>query len=196
VDPGFSDISVDRLRAGDPLACREMVLRHHAAIYRFLFHLGRDACLAEELTTDVFAAAWAGLAKFDGRSSVGTWLHRIAYTRFIDSARREARRQRHTACQGRCHNLRQPPADPADGVEWNDQARMLKDLLGGLSAGDRALVLMHYTQRMSYAEIASVVAEPEGTVKWRMSRLLRTLREKLLETNDAPGPEQPAGSRA
>lgn len=184
MDREFEDISLDLLRSRDAEACRGMVLRHHPPIYRFLAHLTRSAASAEELTCEVFATAWHALPDFDGRSSLATWLHRIAYTTFIDAQRRSSRFAAHL---GRYAAEREGPAGgpaPPDGLETDERASRLRNALGRLSISDRALVLMHYTQGLSYSEIAIVVGEPAGTVKWRMSVLLRTLREALAELND------------
>ena len=55
------------------------------SVYRFLVHLTRDEPRAEDLTQETFAAAWRGIGSFAGRSGLGTWLHRIAYGKFIDA---------------------------------------------------------------------------------------------------------------
>src|SRR5436305_14025797 len=82
---------VRNLRAGRPEACAELVRAHYPAVYRFLVHLTRDVHQAEDLTQEAFAAAWEKIATFQGRAALATWLHRIAYTKFID-ARRAAQR--------------------------------------------------------------------------------------------------------
>ena len=51
-------------------------------------YLTRDTGLADELTQETFASAWANIDSFKGWTSPGTWLHRLAYRKFIDSTRR------------------------------------------------------------------------------------------------------------
>ena len=77
---------VNDLRAGRRDACAELVRAHYQAVYRFLVHLTRDVHRAEDLTQETFAAAWEKRATFEGRSTPATWLHRIAYTKFIDAS--------------------------------------------------------------------------------------------------------------
>src|SRR3954466_501902 len=84
-----------RVRGGDRAACNELVHAHHAALYRFLLHLARDAHAAEDLTQETFAAAWRNIGGFRGRASLSTWLHRIAYTKFVDWNRRSRRVRPH-----------------------------------------------------------------------------------------------------
>ncbi len=185
MDEQRRDSSHDALRAHDPDACRRFVLDHRDRVYAFLAHLTSDRALAEELTLDVFAAAWCALPAFDGRASLATWLHRIAYTKFLDRRRADARRAARANTLAVRGVQPTPPSDPLDGFQLNEQTARLRTLLSQLSDEDRALVLLHYTQRMSYADIAIAVGEPEGTVKWRISKILKQLRERLMETSNA-----------
>jgi RNA polymerase sigma-70 factor (ECF subfamily) len=167
---------LSNLRAGRPEACAEMVRAHYQRVYRFLVHLTRDVHQAEDLTQETFAAAWEKIATFQGRATLGTWLHRIAYTKFID-AQRAARR-----AAGLLERLTSPkvsPADPLDTVIADDEARRLYRALHRLDAPERTVLVLHYLQGLSYREMASVLDEPTGTVKWRTREALNRLRAKL-----------------
>jgi RNA polymerase sigma-70 factor (ECF subfamily) len=164
------------LRAGRPEACAALVRAHYAAVYRFLVHLTRDVHRAEDLTQETFAAAWERLASFQGRSTLATWLHRIAYTKFIDARRAERR------AAGALERLTGPtaaPSDPLDAVTADDEARHLSHALHRLDEPERTLLALHYMQGLSYREMAAVLGEPTGTVKWRTSEALNRLRALL-----------------
>lgn len=182
---------VDRAAAGEPAACREIIARHHPAVYRFLAHLTRDVREAEELTCDVFSAAWGRLAGFDGRSALSTWLHRIAYTKFIDSHRRGQREQRGIEAHARSAPRQEARADPLAGIEMDDRVRGVRAALDQIGDEERALVILHYTQRLSYSRIAEITGVPEGTIKWRISEVLKLLRRELSENNHDTGRGQP-----
>jgi RNA polymerase sigma-70 factor (ECF subfamily) len=164
------------LRAGRPKACAELVRAHYQRVYRFLVHLTRDVHQAEDLTQETFAAAWEKIATFQGRATLATWLHRIAYTKFIDAQRAERRgagmRERLMIRQGAL-------SDPLDAAIADDEARHLYRALDGLAAAERALLVLHYLQGLSYREMASVLAQPSGTVKWRVAEALNRLRTLL-----------------
>ena len=122
---------LSRLRAGRPEACAELVREHYQAVYRLLVHLTRDVHQAEDLTQETFAAAWQNVVRFQGRSSLATWLHRIAYTKFID-AQRAARR-----AAGMLERFRSPkvsPSHPFDTVMADDEAQRLYRALDRLDA--------------------------------------------------------------
>ena len=82
---------LNSLRAGRSEAFAELVRSHYQAVYRFLLHMVRDVHRAEDLTQETFATAWERMATFQGRSTLATWLHRIAYTKFIDGQRSDRR---------------------------------------------------------------------------------------------------------
>jgi RNA polymerase sigma-70 factor (ECF subfamily) len=176
---------VNHLRAGRPEACAELVRTHYAAVYRFLLHQTRDVHQAEDLTQETFTTAWEKIATFEGRATLATWLHRIAYTKFIDAQRAERR-----AVQVRARLVR-PQAtrsDPCDAMTADDEARRLYQALQELNAADRSVLVLHYLQGLSYREMATVLDEPAGTVKWRTSEALNRLRARLCEegSNHAP----------
>jgi RNA polymerase sigma-70 factor (ECF subfamily) len=174
------------LRAGRPDACTELVHAHYQAVYRFLVHLTRDVHQAEDLTQETFAAAWEKRATFAGRATLATWLHRIAWTKFID-ARRGVRRA--AAMHERLPAPRVAP-DPCASVMADDEAQRLYRALYELDAADRSVLVLHYLQGLSYREMAVVLDEPTGTVKWRTAQALDRLRNLLgEETSDHASPK-------
>jgi RNA polymerase sigma-70 factor (ECF subfamily) len=181
------------LRAGRREACAELVRGHYQAVYRFLVHLTRDVHQAEDLTQETFAAAWEKVATFQGRAALATWLHRIAYTKYIDAQRA---RRRAAELLERLPGVQAAPAGPLDAVVADDEARHLYRALHGLDAPERTVLVLHYLQGLSYREMAAVLDEPAGTVKWRTAEALHRLRALLGDevpdhaprTTSDPGP--------
>jgi RNA polymerase sigma-70 factor (ECF subfamily) len=165
------------IRKGQRQACEELICRHYETIYRFLAYLTCDAALAEELTQETFAAAWAAIIGYRGRASPATWLHRIAYGKFIDYKRKLRRRTDAMA------SLRQKPAaaaqtcDPVTHLMAEEDVRLLLEAMTALDCHQYGLILLHYVQGLSYRQMAKVLSEPAGTVKWRTSRALSKLRQ-------------------
>jgi len=161
------------LRSGNAEACAELIHGHYETVYRFLVHLTRDVHQAEDLTQETFAAAWQRIATFQGRSTLATWLHRIAYTKFIDGQRAE---RRDTSLREHATTSPTLPVDPLANALAADEARRLYRALDELDAADRTFVVLHYLQGLSYSEMALVLDEPIGTVKWRTREALNCLR--------------------
>ena len=197
---------IGRARSGDAAACATLVRSHYAAVYRLLAQLTHDAHAAEDLCQDTFAAAWSKLGSFAGGSTFATWLHRIAYRRFLDSRR--------SAKPGRAPTADEhegPPAraaahvDPLAGIVADEAARSLYAALDRLDEPDRHVLAMHYLSGLSYRQMADVTGEPPGTIKWRVSAAVGKLREILREdeafdepsrrpTTPAPAPRPAAAA--
>jgi RNA polymerase sigma-70 factor (ECF subfamily) len=169
------------LRAGRPEACAELVRTHYQAVYRLLVYLTRDVHQAEDLTQETFAVVWEKIATFQGRATLATWLHRIAYGKFIDAQRAQ---RRAAGLRERLGSPMVSPGDPLDTMMADDEARRLYRALDELDAPERALLVLHYLQGLSYREMATVLEEPTGTVKWRTSEALNRLRALLKEVPD------------
>ena len=80
-----------RIKAGESEACAQFVRLYYRRIYAFLAAMTGSQSVAEDLTQDTFAAAWGEIGDFRGRSSLSTWLHRIAYNKCVDLKRRDSR---------------------------------------------------------------------------------------------------------
>jgi RNA polymerase sigma-70 factor, ECF subfamily len=169
---------VKGILTGNREACIDFVRQFHAPIYRLLVHLCRDAHLAEDLTQESFLAAWRKIGSFNAKSSLNTWLHKIAYRKFID-ARRRSERSVAIRVEAPIENAQSNAPNPYDSALANDQARHLYRALDGLISAERDVVVLHYLQGLSYEEMADVLGQPSGTVKWRTRQALENLREVL-----------------
>ena len=170
-----------RLRQGDREAYETAICRHYKAVYRFLAYMTADAGLAEELTQETFASAWSNIDRFEGRASLGTWLHKIAYRKFVDVKRRL---QRETALtdglKGHSGDVpRTGAADPLHRLAADEDKRLLYEAMDRLESSQHIVVVLHYIQGLSFRETAKVLDEPVGTVKWKINRALKTLRGYL-----------------
>ena len=83
---------VERLRAGDEAAFRELVRRHHAAMVRFASTFVPNRAVAEEVAQEAWLGVVKGIDKFEGRSSLNTWIFRIV----ANIARTRGERERRT----------------------------------------------------------------------------------------------------
>ncbi len=156
---------LDGIRAGRREDCARLIHDNYQAFYRFLLHLTHAEAEAEDLTQETFAAGWAKIAVFEGRSTLRTWLHRIAYGKFVDG-RRAGRRAAALTEKLKVRNAPMPP-NPLEAAASDDEARQLYAALEQVDTADRALLVLHYIQGLSYRDVADILGEPAGTVKWR-----------------------------
>ncbi|MFI0484135.1 RNA polymerase sigma factor [Actinomadura sp. 9N215] len=164
----------------DPDAFGELFRRHgprlHAYIRRRL-----GPVLADDLVSESFATAFRQRERFDGRADFGAWLWGIAANLIARHHRQETRMYRAFARTG---------VDPAeDGVAdlASDRATAaalgpgLARALASLDAQERSAVLLLAWADMSYAEIATTLDLPLGTVKAKIHRSRAKLRKAMSE---------------
>ncbi len=84
---------LDSARHGDETAFRELVEVHRAELHAHCYRMLASVHDAEDAVQDAMIRAWRGLGRFEGRSSVRTWLFKIATNTAIDTAARRGRRE-------------------------------------------------------------------------------------------------------
>ena len=170
-----SDLPIDdaellkRAAAGDAMSFRSLLDRHMDRLFRLAVSLVGNAADAEDVLQETFAGAFRGLKKFEGRSSVGTWLTRICVTQ-VAVYRREKKRKRAEAI-----GEQQFAALPARGDEKID----VQAALDKLSPAHREVLVLREFERMTYEEIADVLGVAQGTVESRLFRARAELRNQL-----------------
>lgn len=169
---------IERIRRGDREAPAVLVREHSGTIYRLLARLTRDEHAAEDLCQETFAAAWIGIGAFKSECSISTWLHKIAYRKFLDFSRSDRKHPVDALVE------RERSSSPADAVLMDDEARALHESLDQLSGGHRDVLVLHYLHGLTFAQVAELLDEPAGTVRWRAREALAKLREILEHEND------------
>ncbi len=143
----------------------------------YLLRQGCDAALAEEIVQDALATLWRKAALFDAsKSSVATWLYRIARNRRIDLARRD-RSGRIDPEDPVLHP--QAPAEPDRLLDGQRRDEVLRRALEGLPAEQLDLVRLAFFEGLSHARIAEITGLPLGTVKSRIRLAFSRLRRVL-----------------
>jgi len=156
------------------------VYREHAdAIYRFCVSQLRDAATAEDITADVFAAAFAAYERVHpDAAGARTWLFRIARNAVIDQYRREGRRRSLLARIGRDRSF---PDSVEATVELRSDLQSIRAALETLRERDRQLVGLRVAAGLSFADIGAVLGMREGSAKMATHRALERVRASLTE---------------
>ncbi len=172
-----------RAASGDRRALETLLDRHadriHAICRRVLGH-PEDAL---DATQEAMIAVARGIGRFDGRSSFTTWLYRVSTNAALDEGRRKSRRPVPV------EELPEP-AGRGSSVESRVSARIDVDTaLQSVPEEFRVAVVLRDLCDLDYAEIATVLDVPPGTVRSRIARGRRVLAEVL--GNPDPGDERP-----
>jgi RNA polymerase sigma-70 factor (ECF subfamily) len=153
-------------RDGNPAAVERFVKATYLDVWRFVVHLSGDVRGADDLAQDTFLRALTNLPQFAGRSGARTWLLTIARRAVIDSYRYSASRPKitdaewQTAAEGTQHC----------GLPGFDEGLALLELLDTLDAPRREAFVLTQLLGLPYADAASAVGCPVGTVRSRVAR--------------------------
>ena len=103
-------------RRGDPQAFTEVLMHHDRQLRLLAFRLLGDQHQMEDALQDAAIRAFRALPRFDGRSALGTWLHRIVYTTCVDHLRR---RPAQTPARARRPPRTSPTRPPTRSTAWS-----------------------------------------------------------------------------
>jgi RNA polymerase sigma-70 factor (ECF subfamily) len=156
-------------------ALRSLMRRHGTSVYRYCREALRDTVLAEDVQQQVFIAAFRDLPRFNGRSTVRTWLFAIARHRVLDAAKSRRRARSHVEGDDAAQV---PDPRPSPG-ERMDDARLheaLFDCMQKLAPHVLTALLLRFQQGFTFEEMAVVCHEKPGTLQAQVRRAMPALR--------------------
>ena len=176
-------------QTGDQAAFGELVQLYQRKVYALTVRMCPTRELAEEAAQEAFLSAWQGLPFFRGDSAFSTWLYRLASNACVDLLRKEGRHQGPSlddeAVSAEVPDTRPTPEAAAEQKELRAQ---IEAGLRTLSPEHREVLILREIQQLSYDEIADALSLDLGTVKSRISRGRRQLRNFLMEQGNFSAP--------
>ncbi|HEY6350387.1 MAG TPA: sigma-70 family RNA polymerase sigma factor [Candidatus Angelobacter sp.] len=181
---------VAELKSGSEEAYNWLIAHYHQPIYSLVYRIVNDPADAADTTQEVFLKVFRGIRRFNGESSLKTWLYRIAI--------HEASNQRRWWFR---HKSKENPIEAQEDVSGNSfglvntlvdqgesplellaheeiRARVEEELLQ-VPEPFRTTVLLRDIEGLSYEEIAEVLQVSLGTVKSRLIRGREALKKRL-----------------
>jgi RNA polymerase sigma-70 factor (ECF subfamily) len=166
-----------------------LVQQHQKRVYRVVYLLVRDADAADTLTQECFLRAYQKLAGFRGECRIDTWLLRIA----VNLAKDHAKNRRASFWRkliglddtddgnGVPVQVHAHDPSPEQVLLAREEMQAVWSAVDSLSAQQRTIFLLRFTEEMSLAEIAEVLSLRVGSVKAQLSRATGSLRKKMRE---------------
>ena len=174
---------VERVRAHDELAFRELVERYQNKVFSIIYGILRNQNDAEDISQQVFAKIYVSIQNFDSRSTLLTWIYKITVNECYDYLRKKRVRKLVyesdiTEEDTRLMENSGASADRSVSVDTRlSQRELVSKLLMKISEEDRNLILLKEVEGHSVEELAQMTGMNENTIKVKLFRA----RQKLLK---------------
>src|SRR5579863_4571312 len=166
---------VTELQAGSDTAFDYLVTYYHSSVYNLVYGILSDRADAADVTQEVFLHVFRGIRGFRGGSSLKTWLYRISVRQALNHRRWCWRHHRMQTSIDTEVTEQSPVLELKDG----DATPFEQCAAHEVQATVRSAVILRDLEGLSYEEIAEVLEVSVGTVKSRIMRGRRMLKEIL-----------------
>jgi RNA polymerase sigma-70 factor (ECF subfamily) len=183
--PG-GDAFLKRLQAGDPLAFAQFVEENQSQVYNLALRMLSDPHEAEDVLQETFLNAYRALPGFEGRSSLSTWLYRIASNA---SLMRLRKKKPDPISVDEPLILDAGESVPRQLIDWsnlpeeellsNESRQVMDEAISELPEPLRIVFILRDLEGLSTAETGDVLGLSEGAVKTRLHRARLWLRERM-----------------
>ena len=182
-DPAYTSLAdadlIVAIESLDEGALGEVYQRHAGAVFALASRVLVERTHAEEIVQEVFLRLWEHPERFDGiRGSLRAFLLMETHARSVDRIRAEERRRdRETRAQ------RDATVSYNLDLELRDLtvAEQIREAVSELTDQEREAIELAYFGGKTYRQVASLLEQPEGTIKSRIRTGLMRLRHRLLE---------------
>jgi len=174
---------VESCRSGDPVAFARLVRLHEGMVFGLSARLLGNAEEARDVAQEVFLQVYRQLGRFEGRSSLKTWIYRIAVNQCHNRRRfwHRRRRDREEGLEAACAEAAgaRGGSSPYEEARLRERARRVQEALLGLSFEHRSVLVLREVEGLTCDEVAEALRVPPGTVKSRLSRAREAMRLRL-----------------
>jgi RNA polymerase sigma-70 factor (ECF subfamily) len=168
---------VEGCRRGDPEAFRVLFETHKDRIYSIALRYSGDSSLAMDIAQDTFVKLLSSIGDYRGEANFETWLYRVVVNRCLDHHRRGRRLL--PIMNDLIDLIRHTGETVLNQLLRTEFEESVQEVIQTLSPEQRMVVVLRYTEGLSYEEIAEILGCTTGTVGSRLSRAHRVLERRL-----------------
>jgi RNA polymerase sigma factor (sigma-70 family) len=165
------------IQAGDPSHLAVLFERYHLALFRYLLQLTRNRALSEDLVQEVFFRVLKYAQSYDANFSFAAWLYAMARNASLDALHKGRAEQNGAEME----DMRSQEPMAEEMMSRKQDVMHLEEALQKLPEAQREVLLLSRFHNLRYEEIARIMRCEIGTVKVRVYRALKELREKFCE---------------
>lgn len=176
---------IEACQRGEADAFRELFEQHKDKVYSIALRYSGDASVAMDIAQDTFLKLFSSIRSFRGDSTFESWLYRLVVNSCFDQKRRVRRLM--PLVDGLVDALQAPGESAFDEIVRSELSSQVRSAVGSLPAEQRMVVVLRYTQGLSYDKIADILGCSVGTVASRLNRVHKVLERRLSRLVGATG---------
>ena len=176
---------VEACQRGEREAFRALFEKHKDKVYSIALRYCGDADIAMDIAQETFLKLFSSIGSFRGDSSFESWLYRLVVNSCFDQKRRTRRLM--PLMDEFLDALRAPGESALDEVVRAERGSRVRSVVGSLPPEQRMMIVLRYTQGLSYEEIAAILGCSTGTIASRLNRVHKVLERRLSRVAGATG---------
>lgn len=182
---------IKEAQKGNLEAFGSLIEQHERLVYNIAYRMFSNPEDVKDISQEVFLKVYRYLGKFDGKASFSTWLYRIAVNTCIDELRKRQGKETISLDMENDNGestLKSQYADNSPGVEEqiisNEGFDRLKKAMNKLSYEHKTVITLRDIEGLSYSEISEITEVSQGTVKSRLARARKALKDLVLSEGE------------
>lgn len=178
---------VKRSQEGDIESFEKLISQYQKKVFNIALGMIRNYDDAYDASQEVFLRVYKSIKKFKGQSSFSTWLYRITTNVCLDELRKRKKNINNISIDQEIllengevfRQIEDHENIPDLQAEKNELNRIIRNAIYNLSDEHKEVIVLRDIQGFSYNDIANIIKCPEGTVKSRINRSRKILKEAL-----------------
>lgn len=152
-----------------------LVNKYELMILKYVYSLLKDKEAAEDITQEVFITVYNKLYTYNSKYKFSNWIIQIAKNKSIDYVRKY--RRVYEANLEEVQELKSQSPSPEEQAEFNEVRRLIMVFIDTLGETDKQIILLRYTQELTFLDIAEVLDISESAVKRRFYKCRDKFKE-------------------
>ena len=168
---------IQRIVTGDQTAMKQLYEIHSGPLFHFVKNWLANPHEASDMVHETMLEVWQRADRFQGRSSLKSWIFSIARNKSIDKNRKLSR----LSYTDEVPDTETEEVSPMTALEASQDSILLKSCIAELSETHRRMIHLAFYEDLSYREISEIEGCPIGTVKTRILHAKKLLMRRLTQ---------------